>query len=87
MAKIQLFLVRLGIDARKLRFREHLKEEIAHYGKLCWDAECLTSYGWVECVGCADRGCYDLTQHELFSGRQATLYSVHRLIRYIYFYM
>lgn len=23
----------------------------------------LTSYGWIECVGCADRSCYDLTQH------------------------
>lgn len=23
----------------------------------------LTSYGWIECVGCADRSCYDLSQH------------------------
>lgn len=23
----------------------------------------MTSYGWIECVGCADRSCYDLTQH------------------------
>ncbi|KIH51676.1 hypothetical protein ANCDUO_18235, partial [Ancylostoma duodenale] len=29
----------------------------------CWDAEILTSYGWIECVGNADRSCYDLTQH------------------------
>ncbi|KAK6035167.1 anticodon binding domain protein, partial [Cooperia oncophora] len=31
--------------------------------KDCWDAEILTSYGWIECVGNADRSCYDLTQH------------------------
>lgn len=37
--------------------------EMAHYACDCWDAECLTSYGWVECVGCADRSAYDLTQH------------------------
>jgi len=29
----------------------------------CWDAEILTSYGWVECAGHADRGCFDLTKH------------------------
>lgn len=22
-----------------------------------------TAQGWIECVGCADRSCYDLTQH------------------------
>ena len=25
--------------------------------------EWLLFQGWVECVGCADRSCYDLTQH------------------------
>ncbi len=24
--------------------------------------------GWVECVGCADRSCYDLTQHTKATG-------------------
>ena len=24
--------------------------------------------GWVECVGCADRSCYDLTQHSKATG-------------------
>ncbi len=23
--------------------------------------------GWIECVGCADRSCYDLEQHAKFS--------------------
>ena len=36
---------------------------MAHYAVDCWDLECKTSYGWVECVGCAHRGCYDLTCH------------------------
>ncbi|OWR50141.1 glycine-tRNA ligase [Danaus plexippus plexippus] len=42
--------------------------EMAHYACDCWDAECLTSYGWVECVGCADRSAYDLTQHSKATG-------------------
>ena len=36
---------------------------MAHYACDCWDAEMLTSYGWIECVGCADRSAFDLSQH------------------------
>lgn len=63
MARIQKFLVKIGVDSNKLRFRQHMGNEMAHYACDCWDAECLTSYGWVECVGCADRSAYDLNQH------------------------
>jgi len=58
-----LFLTGAGIKATGLRFRQHQSNEMAHYAVDCWDAEILTSYGWVECVGIADRGCYDLTVH------------------------
>lgn len=63
MARIQQFLVRCGGNPSKIRFRQHMANEMAHYACDCWDAEMLTSYGWVECVGCADRSAYDLTQH------------------------
>ncbi|KAK0416528.1 hypothetical protein QR680_012543 [Steinernema hermaphroditum] len=63
MARTHLYLMRIGIDPQKLRFRQHLANEMAHYAKDCWDAECLTSYGWIECVGNADRSCFDLEQH------------------------
>jgi glycyl-tRNA synthetase (class II) len=33
-----------GIDPKKLRFRQHMSNEMAHYAKDCWDAECKTSY-------------------------------------------
>lgn len=68
MARIYLYLLAVGIDAKKLRFRQHMGNEMAHYACDCWDAECLTSYGWVECVGCADRSAYDLTQHTKATG-------------------
>lgn len=45
-----------------------MSNEMAHYACDCWDAECKTSYGWIECVGCADRSCYDLTQHSKATG-------------------
>jgi len=68
MARIALFVVSQGVDPARLRFRQHLGNEMAHYACDCWDAECLTSYGWVECVGCADRSCYDLQQHARATG-------------------
>jgi glycyl-tRNA synthetase len=63
LARIQMFLLKLGVDYRKLRFRQHMANEMAHYAADCWDAELFTSYGWIECVGCADRSAYDLTVH------------------------
>lgn len=68
MARIQLYLLKVGIAADRLRFRQHMNNEMAHYACDCWDAECLTSYGWIECVGCADRSAYDLTQHTKATG-------------------
>lgn len=68
IARIYLFLTKCGIKKEKLRFRQHMSNEMAHYACDCWDAEIHTSYGWVECVGCADRSAYDLTQHTKHSG-------------------
>ncbi|XP_068250973.1 glycine--tRNA ligase isoform X2 [Palaemon carinicauda] len=73
MARIQLYLLKIGINPKKLRFRQHLGNEMAHYACDCWDAECLTSYGWIECVGCADRSAYDLSQHTKGSGVRMTV--------------
>ncbi|XP_055844517.1 glycine--tRNA ligase [Episyrphus balteatus] len=63
LARIHKFLTSIGINSQCLRFRQHMSNEMAHYACDCWDAECLTSYGWIECVGCADRSAYDLKQH------------------------
>jgi glycyl-tRNA synthetase len=62
------FLLEIGIDEKKLRFREHLQDEMAHYADDCWDAEVLLSYGWTEIIGIADRTDYDLSRHMRFSG-------------------
>ena len=69
MAETYDFLVKVGIDPARLRFRQHEADEMAHYAKDCWDAEILGSYGWVECVGIAHRGCYDLEAHEKATGK------------------
>eukprot|EP00357_Protocruzia_adherens_P026662 CAMPEP_0114977724 /NCGR_PEP_ID=MMETSP0216-20121206/3400_1 /TAXON_ID=223996 /ORGANISM="Protocruzia adherens, Strain Boccale" /LENGTH=627 /DNA_ID=CAMNT_0002338821 /DNA_START=66 /DNA_END=1949 /DNA_ORIENTATION=- len=63
MSRTFLFLMKCGINPEGVRFRQHLPTEMAHYASDCWDAEILTSYGWVECVGHADRACFDLSRH------------------------
>lgn len=63
IGRVYLFLTHLGIDRDRLRFRQHLQNEMAHYAADCWDAEIECSYGWIECVGIADRSAYDLRAH------------------------
>uniref|UniRef100_M1B4I7 glycine--tRNA ligase n=1 Tax=Solanum tuberosum TaxID=4113 RepID=M1B4I7_SOLTU len=63
IGRVYLFLTHLGIDKDRLRFRQHLANEMAHYAADCWDAEIECSYGWIECVGIADRSTYDLRAH------------------------
>ena len=57
-----MFLLKIGID-NALRFRQHLQHEMAHYAEDCWDAEIDCTYGWIECVGLADRSAFDLKAH------------------------
>lgn len=69
------FLTKVGIDPSKLRFRQHLKDEMAHYAIDCWDAEIETDrFGWVEIVGIADRTDYDLKAHARVSKTELYVY-------------
>lgn len=68
-------LVSIGIDRSRLRFRQHLPDERAHYAIDCWDAEVLSGrFGWVETVGIADRTDYDLRAHSRESGDSMTVF-------------
>jgi glycyl-tRNA synthetase len=51
---------------------------MAHYACDCWDAEMLTSYGWIECVGIADRSCFDLSQHSMKSNETLVAYEQYK---------
>ncbi|GAW83017.1 glycine--tRNA ligase [Plasmodium gonderi] len=73
LARTYLFLLKCGINKDGIRFRQHLETEMAHYANDCWDAEILTSYGFIEVVGHADRSAYDLKNHMKATG--ANLYA------------
>jgi glycyl-tRNA synthetase len=68
-------LVTIGIRPERLRFRQHLPDERAHYATDCWDAEIRSDrFGWVETVGLADRTDYDLQAHAKESGTPMTVF-------------
>ena len=62
------FLVDVGVDSERIRFRQHANSEMAHYASDCWDCELYGEHGWVEAVGIANRTCHDLLTHEDHSG-------------------
>lgn len=69
------YLQRIGIDPDRLRFRQHKKDEMAHYAIDCWDAEILTDrFGWIETVGIADRTDYDVKAHSKVSKTELAVY-------------
>jgi len=75
LAMTYKYLLRVGISPEKLRFRQHMKDEMAHYAADCWDAEILSErFGWVEVVGIADRTDYDLKAHAKQSQKELDVY-------------
>ncbi len=68
------FAVDIGLDRGRVRFRQHARDEMAHYASDCWDLEAETGYGWMELVGIADRGCYDVQAHLRHSGADLTAF-------------
>ncbi|HIH36914.1 MAG TPA: glycine--tRNA ligase [Methanocellales archaeon] len=76
IALILQFLLKIGLSPEKIRFRQHKKDEIAHYASDCWDAEALTDrFGWTEIVGIANRGDYDLKAHAKHSQTEMTVFT------------
>jgi glycyl-tRNA synthetase len=62
--------LKYGIKKDRLRVRSHAKDELAHYAKACSDIEYEFPFGWSELEGIANRGDFDLRQHEQFSGKE-----------------
>ncbi len=59
----------LGIKTDNLRYREHEQDELSHYSTMTFDIEYKFPFGWGELMGLAYRGCFDLSQHQKFSGQ------------------
>ncbi|MBX7148598.1 glycine--tRNA ligase [bacterium] len=73
----------LGVKKEKLRFREHEKDELAHYAKGCVDVEYEFPMGFSELEGIANRGAYDLTQHMTHSKKDFNIFDEATKERYV----
>ncbi|KAL0264056.1 UNVERIFIED_CONTAM: hypothetical protein PYX00_010943 [Menopon gallinae] len=65
----------IGINSKNLRFKEHGKEELAHYAKSACDIEYKFPFGWQEIEGIHNRCDYDLKRHMEYSGKQVFNYN------------
>jgi len=66
--------INYGIRQENLRKRPHGDDELAHYAKACIDIEYRFPWGWGELEGIANRGDYDLRQHQETSGQDLTYF-------------
>ena len=60
---------KLGLKMDHFRWRQHQKDEMAHYAKDAWDIEYLFPMGWRELEGIHNRTDYDLNRHSEYSGK------------------
>lgn len=75
----------LGLKSEKLRLRDQTSEELAHYSRACADIEYLFPFSdeHQELEGCAHRGCFDLAQHEKYSGADLHYFEEERWARFL----
>ncbi len=59
----------LGLADGFIRWRQHSEDERAHYARDAWDIEFNSPFGgWKELAGVHDRGDWDLSRHQQYSG-------------------
>lgn len=63
-----------SIGLNEIKIREHTKDELSHYSSATFDIDYLYSFGSREIAGNANRGQYDLTQHQRESGEKMEIF-------------
>jgi len=67
------WFVMMGANPDNFRVRQHTSEERAHYAIDTWDLEYNFPMGWRELQGFANRGNFDLSQHEKYSKKSMSI--------------
>ena len=63
-----------GLGLFEIKIREHTKEELSHYSSATFDVDYEYAFGSKEVAGNANRGQYDLGQHEKFSKQSMEIF-------------
>lgn len=72
LAEQIIYFKALGLE--KIKVREHMKKELSHYSSATFDIDYEYPFGSKELAGIANRGIFDLTQHQKFSGEKMEIY-------------
>ena len=73
----------IGLPERKLSWHEHQGDELAHYARAAFDIQYEFPFGRGEIEGIHNRGDYDLSQHEKFSGKQLKYFDEQQRTRFV----
>jgi glycyl-tRNA synthetase len=75
----------LGLDPARLEYHQHEPHELAHYARAAFDIQFDFggSLGFQEVEGLHNRGDFDLSQHQQFSGKKLEYYDQPRNKRYL----
>jgi len=75
----------LGLAENRLQFHQHTKEELAHYARAAFDVQFDFggTLGFQEIEGVHNRGDFDLSQHQQYSGKKLEYFDQPNNRRYI----
>lgn len=68
--RYSFYIDSLGLARENLQWEEHGPDALAHYAKAAVDVNYKFPFGWGELEGVHNRGNYDLSQHQEFSGKK-----------------
>ena len=74
LAEQLMFFDSIGLDKDKIKVREHTPDELSHYSSATFDMDYLYPFGSQELAGNADRGQFDLKQHEKESKQKMEIF-------------
>ncbi len=77
------FALKIGLEEKKLRWREHEEFERSHYSKKTMDIEYNYPFGWKEMFGLAYRTDFDLNNHSKNSGKDLSYQDLETKEKYI----
>jgi glycyl-tRNA synthetase len=63
-----------SMGLNEIKIREHMKDELSHYSSATFDIDYEYPFGSKEIAGIANRGQFDLTNHEKESNQNMTIY-------------
>ncbi|MYI63427.1 MAG: glycine--tRNA ligase, partial [Gemmatimonadetes bacterium] len=77
------WFAQIGLPERKLSWHEHQGDELAHYARAAFDIQYEFPFGPGEIEGIHNRGDYDLSQHEKFSGKQLKYFDEEQRTKFV----